>query len=489
MKNLIWMRLFRFFVVCLVGTYVLLSIHNIFVKVFILFLLFVLVLYYWEYICNIFYPAVYYILILVIAFFLIIFVSFKEEKVKECKWSGNGYDILIIREAVNNGDFNSSLGKVMSGDCKDMLVMIRSSVDEVYLLGDKIHIKSGLEENNSKSNYFDSIFFGRVKYQLNFIDAEVTGKAEVNLFLQFISWLRNKIDNNILDIIGPKHHDLVSMWILGKTKVNNSELSGLFRNLGISHILVISGTHLAILFNIVSYILILFVGSYWLNVLMLMIFLFIFLFLTGVSSSILRATLFWLLIMVGRSFGRIINYTNVLTVVLLTFFVLNPKIILFDVGFHLSFLSISALIYVLPIVNKFIKFKNEKFDFFIKIFNATLAITVVLVPYLMFYFSEFNILSLIFNVFLIPFSGVILSVAFVSIVVSLAWMFLARVLGFISFLMINAFMVCLNLFNNINVNIQWMFFNSVFLVIGYYWLLIILIIDFYINNKDLTLTL
>jgi len=124
--------------------------------------------------------------------------------------------------------------------------------------------------------------------------------------------------------------------------------------------------------------------------------------------------------MVGRSFGRIINYTNVLTVVLLTFFVLNPKIILFDVGFHLSFLSISALIYVLPIVNKFIKFKNEKFDFFIKIFNATLAITVVLVPYLMFYFSEFNILSLIFNVFLIPFSGVILSVAFVSIVVSLA---------------------------------------------------------------------
>ncbi|MDD3808600.1 MAG: hypothetical protein PHG49_03825 [Candidatus Pacebacteria bacterium] len=203
--------MFRFFVVCLVGTYVLLSIHNIFVKVFILFLLFVLILYYWKYICNIFYPAVYYILVLGVVFFLIGFIFLKEEKVKECKLSGNGYDILIIREAVNNGDFNSSLGKVMSGDCKDMLVMIRSSVDEVYLLGDKIHIKSGLEENNSKSNYFDSIFFGRVKYQLNFIDAEVTGKAEVNLFLQFISWLRNKIDNNILDIIGPKHHDLVSM--------------------------------------------------------------------------------------------------------------------------------------------------------------------------------------------------------------------------------------------------------------------------------------
>jgi competence protein ComEC len=222
---------------------------------------------------------------------------------------------------------------------------------------------------------------------------------------------------------------------------------------------------------------------------LLLIFLFIFLFLTGVSSSILRATLFWLLIMVGRIFGRIINYTNVLLVVLLIFFVLNPKIILFDIGFHLSFLSILALIYFLPIVNKFIKFKNKKFDFFIKIFNATLAITIVLAPYLVFYFSEFNILSLIFNVFLIPFSGLILSLVFVSVVVSFGWMFLAKALGFISFLMINVFMVCLNLFNNINIHVQGLFFNSVFLIIGYYWLLIILIIDFYINNKDLTLTL
>jgi hypothetical protein len=92
-----------------------------------------------------------------------------------------------------------------------MLVMIRSNIDDVYLLGDKIHVKRGLEKNNSKSNYFDSIFFGRVKYQLNFINVEIVDKVDVNFFLQFISWLRNKIDNNILNIIGPKYHDLVSM--------------------------------------------------------------------------------------------------------------------------------------------------------------------------------------------------------------------------------------------------------------------------------------
>lgn len=483
------MRLFRFFVGCLVGSYVLLNINNVFIKVFVLSLLCILVLYYWKYICNIFNPIVWYILIFIISCLLIVFISFKEKNVKECNWNGSSYDILIIRESINNGDFNSSLGKIASNDCKGMLVMIRSSVDDTYLLGDKIRVEGGLEKNNGRSNYFDSIFFGRVKYQLNFIDVEFLEKTEANWFVKFISWLRNKIDNNILNIIGSKHHDLVSMWILGKTKVNNNELSGLFRGLGISHILVISGTHLAILFNIVSYVLILFVGSYWLNVLLLITFLFIFLFLTGVSSSILRATLFWFFVMIGRAFGRIINYTNVLMMVLLIFFVLNPKIILLDVGFHLSFLSILALIYVLPIVNKFIKFKNEKFDFFIKVFNATLSITIILIPYLMFYFSEFNALSLIFNVLLIPFSGIILSIVFISVVISFGWMFLAKILGFICFLMINVFMLCLNLLNNISINMQGLFFNSMFFVIGYYWLLAILIIDFYIHNKELTLTL
>ena len=72
-------------------------------------------------------------------------------------------------------------------------------------------IALSLKENKSKANYFDAMFFGKVHYQINFVEVEKVGKIEFNLFLKFISWLRGAIDINIKEIVGVKNHNLVSM--------------------------------------------------------------------------------------------------------------------------------------------------------------------------------------------------------------------------------------------------------------------------------------
>jgi competence protein ComEC len=79
---------------------------------------------------------------------------------------------------------------------------------------------------------------------------------------------------------------------LGKSKINDQELNNLFKNLGISHILVVSGTHLSILFNVVSWFLVIISPSYGIYLILVTLFLVFFLFLAGFSSSILRATVF-----------------------------------------------------------------------------------------------------------------------------------------------------------------------------------------------------
>jgi len=231
------------------------------------------------------------------------------------------------------------------------------------------------------------------------------------------------------------------------------------------------------------------IGNYWLGIAFLFLFLCVFLFLTGASSSILRATLFWVVIMFGRIYGKIINYTNVLLLVLLIFFVINPNIIVFDLGFHLSFLSIVALIYILPIINFFIKSNNSRISFILSVFNSTLAVTVLLFPYLVYFFSDFNILSILFNIVLIPFSGFILSLAFASLVVSFGSIFLAKILGYFVYLLVNVFLFVLNMFNMFNLRIGGILFESIYFIISFYGILIILVIDFYIKNKKLTLNL
>ena len=82
------------------------------------------------------------------------------------------------------------------------------------------------------------------------------------------------------------------MWILGKTKTSDKELNNIFKALGVSHILVVSGTHLSILFNIICYLLLFLPIGYLLSMGLASLFLIMFLFLSGFSSSILRATAF-----------------------------------------------------------------------------------------------------------------------------------------------------------------------------------------------------
>jgi len=111
------------------------------------------------------------------------------------------------------------------------------------------------------------------------------------------------------------------------------------------------------------------------------------------------------------------------------FFIINPKAVIFDIGFHLSFLSIMALIYILPIVNLYIKTRDQRISLFLNIFNATFAVTILLLPYLIYKFSDFSFFSILFNMILIPFSGLILGMAFAAIMVSFLILNIAKIMG------------------------------------------------------------
>jgi competence protein ComEC len=253
--------------------------------------------------------------------------------------------------------------------------------------------------------------------------------------------------------------------------------------------LVISGTHLTILFNVVGYLLLFIVANYWLNIGILALFLITFLFLTGMSSSILRATLFWVFLMLGKINSRITNYTNGLLATLFIFFIINPLTVIYDIGFHLSFLSIMALVYILPILNKLINCKSYRWKFVIDVFNSTLAVTILLLPYLIYQFTEFNILSIVFNIILIPISGIILSIAFIAIMLGFGSIILAKMLGLLVSWMVNVFLWMLNILNIVSLRTNIILFNSIFFVMIYYIILVILVVDFYLKEKKLTFNL
>jgi len=67
----------------------------------------------------------------------------------------------------------------------------------------------------------------------------------------------------------------------------------------------------------------------------------------------------------------------------------------------------------------------------ISVFKASLAVTIVLLPYLVYIFKDFNLMSLFFNIVLIPVSGVILGSVFLVVLVGMIVMFMAKILGLV----------------------------------------------------------
>jgi hypothetical protein len=125
----------------------------------------------------------------------------------------------------------------------------------------------------------------------------------------------------------------------------------------------------------------------------------------------------------------------------------------------------------------------------ISVFKASLAVTIVLLPYLVYIFKDFNLMSLFFNIVLIPVSGVILGSVFLVVLVGMIMMFMAKILGLVVNYAGSIFVWSLKVLDNLSLKANIFLFNSIFFVIIYYIVLGIIVIDFYINHKELTINI
>src|SRR3989344_4245442 len=133
---------------------------------------------------------------------------------------------------------------------------------------------------------------------------------------------------------------LAKALLLSSRRETPAELNNIFARLGLSHVIAISGMHLVIIAWLLEAFLIA-LGlsrksvSWW--VLSIILF---YLYLTGLPGSGVRATLMIALILLGRSLGRYSSpfYSLLLSAVILV--LINPHILLYDIGWQLSFLAV-----------------------------------------------------------------------------------------------------------------------------------------------------
>ena len=185
----------------------------------------------------------------------------------------------------------------------------------------------------------------------------------------------------------------------------------LFKKTGTMHILALSGLHVGIITLIIFALFSLFRIEKRIALIATGVTLTLYLFLIGFKSSLLRAYLFFLAIIIAKLSERKVRYLNIWGFAGFLSLVYNPLWIL-NVGFQFSYVTtLGIILSMIP------KVKGIK-GYIITSFLTSLAATLFVSPLQIYYFKLFTPVSVLSNLVAIPLVFVILSEVLIGILLS-----------------------------------------------------------------------
>ncbi|MBB1575277.1 MAG: ComEC/Rec2 family competence protein [Flavobacteriaceae bacterium] len=206
-----------------------------------------------------------------------------------------------------------------------------------------------------------------------------------------------RIDNSSLQ---PQNKAILKGIILADRTEINQEIINHFSKTGLIHILAISGSHMAIIFLMILFVLNPFFSVKYRNIPIYISLAAIwgFAIFIDYGNSVVRScimiTVYYIMIFLQRK----PNLLHSLALAGMMILSIDTQQ-LFDVGFQLSFLAVFGIFWLYkPITNHYKPLKNRAIRFILNTFSLSLAAQLTTLPLILFYFHQFSIMSVFINV-------------------------------------------------------------------------------------------
>ena len=259
-------------------------------------------------------------------------------------------------------------------------------------LGDKVKIMGifKLPSSNTTEYLFD--YQKYLKRRNIFYLVEVSSIEKIRNNRNIYYFLKQKLINNLSD------NPYLYTFVLGDKSYLNSSVKRSYQSNGISHLFCISGMHTALLIMIINRLL----KRFKLNEMNLFIItssiLIIYLLLVGLSPSIVRAVLFYIIFSINQIKYFYIKPTNLFLIVFSISLIINPNYV-YDIGYLYSYSISFSLIKMSDYL---------KGNYFKTIFKTSIISLLVSLPITLYNFYEINILSIFYNLIFIPIISIII---------------------------------------------------------------------------------
>lgn len=324
------------------------------------------------------------------------------------------------------------------------LVLVRAPRYPERSYGDRLLVTGRLETPPTFKNFSYKDYLARfgIHSMIRRPHIQLVEKGQGSAFWTTLFAFKGHASQTINRILAEPYASLLNGILLGIESSIPSDLYEEFNLTGTSHIIVISGSNIAIIAGIFLMLGQRLFGKRYTPPIAI-IGVIIYTYLVGADAAVSRAAvmgiMFLLAIWVGRP-GLALN-ALFFSAFILTF--INP-LILGDVGFQLSFMATLGLIVLVPPLERLVfgllkrYLKTEQLGLMMTLLSTlvivTLAAQIITTPLIVYHFGRLSLVSLLSNLLILPAQPLIMTLGGLATLSGMVWLPLGQLLSWLVWL-------------------------------------------------------
>lgn len=337
---------------------------------------------------------------------------------------------IVVSDKIENKYYNKYKIKTKINN-KNIKLYITTTKKIELKYGDKISISGKYTKAEGQRNYkgFDYYkylrqvqIYGTIKTEkINIIES-----SQYSKIMQISNKIRNELMKKAKEIFSQEVSSIFLGITIGYKEDISEEVQENFRNSSLSHILSISGMHVAYIVLGINIILKKIIGkrkTYMCSIIIIILYIII----TNFSVSVIRAGIMGIMVLCSKIFYKKNDIYTSFSISLLLSLIYNPYIIE-DLGLQLSYGGLLGIVFfnkrIIEILNN-IKIKNKDYQYKIKpaiekrlnnikqIISTPISVQLIILPIIINRLNTFNPYFLISNLLISVLIGPIIIISFI----------------------------------------------------------------------------
>lgn len=297
--------------------------------------------------------------------------------------------------------------------------------DRVSVSGELVQPEAFMTDTGRTFDYPGYLKARGVQFVLESNRVSVLNGGNGNIFIDHLLKIKRAFIDALERVIPEPAVSLGEGITLGVKRALGDELEGVFRDVGLTHIVVLSGYNIMV---VAEYLMLALAYAFRPHTRMFLgvAGITIFALLVGPSATVVRASLMAALVLIARGTGRTYAILRALMLAAMMMLVLNPYLLVYDPGFQLSFLATLGLILFAPVCMRW--FVRVPATWGIRdVLSATIATQLCVLPLLLYSMGTFSLVSILANILVLP----VIPLAMVLVFLSGTFGLMSDTLGFI----------------------------------------------------------